>query len=231
MSPAGRRVGKEQRIEVPKTARYLTLGPPGASDVWIVLHGYGQLAGRFLRRFAPIDDETRRIIAPEALSRFYVGNDPGRHGTESVVGATWMTREAREDEIGDYVRYLDLLAERVLREAAREGARDVRLTVLGFSQGVATAARWTTMGRVRPERLILWADFLPPDLDLPAARSSWEGVDVVLVRGDDDRALGNEQLADEEQARLETLGGTVRTVRYAGGHDIEPELLLELARA
>lgn len=231
MSEAGRRVGKEQRIEVPKTARYLTLGPTDATDLWIVMHGYGQLAGRFLRRFAPIDDESRRIVAPEALSRFYVGNDPGRHGPESVVGATWMTREAREDEIGDYVRYLDLLAERVLEEAAGEGQRDVRLTVLGFSQGVATAARWATMGRVTPQRLILWADFLPPDLDLAVARRRWEGVEVVLARGDDDRALGNRQLADEEQARLERLGGTVRTITYAGGHDIEPELLKELARS
>ncbi len=60
MSEAGRRVGKEQRIDVPKTARYLTLGPTDATDLWIVLHGYGQLAGRFLRRFAPIDVETHR---------------------------------------------------------------------------------------------------------------------------------------------------------------------------
>lgn len=230
MSEAGRRVGKEQRIEVPRTARYLTLGPADATDLWIVLHGYGQLAGRFLRRFAPIDDETRRIVAPEALSRFYVGNEPGRHGPESMVGATWMTREAREDEIHDYVRYLDLVAERVLQEAEGEGTDDVRLTVLGFSQGVATAARWTTMGQVAPGRVVLWADFLPPDLDIDAARRRWEGVDVVLVRGDDDRALGNQQLADEERERLGRLGGAVRTMRYAGGHDIEPEPLLELAR-
>jgi len=95
--------GVEHHIEVPRTARYLTLGPGDAADVWIVIHGYGQLAGRFLRRFEPIDDGTRHIVAPEALSRFYVGNEAGRHGQSSKVGATWMTREAREDEITDYV--------------------------------------------------------------------------------------------------------------------------------
>ncbi|MEX2467750.1 MAG: phospholipase [Gemmatimonadota bacterium] len=212
----------EHHIEVPRTARYLTLGPSSTSDVWIVLHGYGQLARRFLRRFTPIDDGTRSIVAPEGASRFYVGNDPGRHGPRSVVGATWMTREDRETEIRDYVRYLDLLGARVVDGAPR-------VTVLGFSQGVATAARWATLGRVRPARLVLWGDFLPPDLDLDLARERWRNTDVVLVRGDDDGALRSEELAAEENARMDSAGLRVRTVRYPGGHDIHEETLVRLA--
>jgi predicted esterase len=229
MSDAGRRVGREHRIEVPKTARYLTLGPPDASEIWIVLHGYGQLASRFLRRFAPVDDESRLIVAPEALNRFYVVNEPGRHGPESVVGGTWMTREAREDEITDYVRYLDRLAERVLAEAEHSGV-EPRLHVLGFSQGVATAARWLTRGEVRPLRVILWGDYLPPDLDVAAAARRWSGVELVLVRGSEDRAVQNERLGREEKARLAEVGHPIRMMRYAGGHDIDSETLVALAR-
>ena len=229
MTDAGRRVGREHRIQVPRTARYLTLGPSDASEIWIVLHGYGQLASRFLRRFAPVDDETRLIVAPEALNRFYVGHEPGRHGAESVVGATWMTREARQDEIGDYVRYLDLLADEVLSgDGADPSAR--RLHVLGFSQGVATASRWVTQGRVRPERLILWGDFLPPDLDVERARSRWAGVEVILVRGDADRSVQNDALQQGEDEQLARLGHPVRTVRYAGGHDIDADTLTALVR-
>lgn len=220
--PSSDPTGVEHHIEVSRTARYLTLGPDTASDVWIVLHGYGQLARRFLRRFEPIDDGSRYIVAPEALSRFYAESEPGRHGPRSVVGATWMTREMREDEITDYVRYLDRLGERVLG-----GHR--RLTVLGFSQGVATACRWAVRGDVRPDRLLLWGDFLPPDLDFEAARERWSEVETVLVRGGEDRALGSETLAGEEAERVEAAGLDLRTVRYDGGHDIDPDTLARLA--
>ncbi|MFL5521990.1 MAG: hypothetical protein ACJ8B6_13695, partial [Gemmatimonadales bacterium] len=52
---------------VPRTARYYTLGPTHGfpRELWFVCHGYGQLAGRFLRQFAPLDDGTRLIVAPE----------------------------------------------------------------------------------------------------------------------------------------------------------------------
>lgn len=214
--------GVAHHIEVPRTARYVTLGPSDAADVWVVLHGYGQLAGRFLRRFEAIDDGSRRIVAPEALSRFYVGNEAGRHGQSSKVGGTWMTREDRQAEIRDYVRYLDILAEHVLAGATK-------VTVLGFSQGVATAARWTTMGAVRPDRLVLWGDFLPPDLDFTAAGRRWRRTDAVLVRGAEDRALSSEKLAGEEADRMADAGLSPRTIRYHGGHDIDRGTLMVLA--
>ncbi|MDX1494920.1 MAG: hypothetical protein R3253_12705, partial [Longimicrobiales bacterium] len=106
---------REHHLAVTKTARYWTLGDEdGAHDVWFVLHGYKQLARRFLRRFEGIDRRRRLIVAPEGLSRFYVRSGGGRHGAESVVGASWMTREERLVEIADYVGYLDRLAEVVL---------------------------------------------------------------------------------------------------------------------
>lgn len=213
-------------LEVTRTARYWVLGGEivAPAELWIVLHGYQQLARRFLRRFEPVADGTRRIVAPEALSRFYTDQAPGRHGPASEVGASWMTREEREVEIADYVRYLDRLAHEVLNPG-------VRLTVLGFSQGVATAARWSVLGRTRPHRLILWGDFVPPDLGAPSAGRAWEGTEVVLVRGDRDGVLANPRLADGEAAWLAQVGAEVRTVRYPGGHDIDQPTLQALASA
>ena len=62
---------EHHHIEVTKTARYFTLGPTGEGlgEIWYVCHGYRQLAGRFIRRFARLNDGSRRIIAPEGLSR------------------------------------------------------------------------------------------------------------------------------------------------------------------
>jgi len=213
----------ERHLEVTRTARYCTLGEGTAphEDVWFVLHGYKQLARRFLRRFVPLDDGTRLIVAPEALSRFYVSDEPGRHGPASVVGATWMTREERDSEIRDYVAYLDRLAAAVLRG-------DERVTVLGFSQGVATAARWVTYGSLRPARIVAWADVLPPDLDLARAAAALADTELVLVRGRSDRSVGEER-AREEVARLTAARIAYRAVAYDGGHDIDAETLGALA--
>jgi predicted esterase len=211
----------EHHLEVTKTARYLTLGDvAGAQDVWIVLHGYKQLARRFLRRFQPIAEPGRLVVAPEALSRFYTSAEPGRHGPSSVVGASWMTREDRLHEIRDYVAYLDQVARAVL-------PLDARVTVLGFSQGTATAARWVTMGSVKVDRLILWAGYLPHDQDLERGARIFSDTELILVRGDEDPGLADE-LAERERDQLESAHIPHRIVRYEGGHEIEPEALLQL---
>jgi predicted esterase len=224
----------EHHLSVERTARYWTLGDSEeVREVWVVLHGYKQLARRFLRRFEGIVAPGRFIIAPEALSRFYISSGGGRHGSGSVVGATWMTREEREHEIEDYVAYLDRLVDTVVPTLGGEGKGDrsdeaPRIVVLGFSQGVATATRWVVQGRVRPARLILWGDFTPPDLDLEPARAALAGVDVTAVRGNQDSAL-SPRLAEEEAVRLHEAGIHVRSVRYEGGHDIDADTLSALA--
>ncbi|MGB1122955.1 MAG: hypothetical protein ACPG08_05475, partial [Flavobacteriales bacterium] len=123
-------------FSVTKTARYFTAGPAiaEANGVLIALHGYGQLPEFFMRRLQPLADAGWAIIAPEGLHRFYL---EGAHGR---VGASWMTKEAREDDIADYVRYLDALS-------AELGLTERRPVLLGFSQGVATASRWVAMGQ------------------------------------------------------------------------------------
>ncbi|MBC7923946.1 MAG: phospholipase, partial [Ferruginibacter sp.] len=121
------------QLTVRRTARYATLGQLNADtrQVWFVLHGYGQLAEYFIRRFDVLDDGHTYVVAPEALSRFYLqgmGEGSGR------VGATWMTREDRLNEIDDYLHYLRTLHQTLVGEGGRW-----RTGLLGFSQGTATA--------------------------------------------------------------------------------------------
>ena len=152
---------QEHTLTTPRTARYFTLGvPERANDLWFVCHGYGQLAARFLERFRPIETGQRCIVAPEGLSRFYLSESP----SERRVGASWMTREDRLHEIDDYVRYLDAVYGALQPRAAK-------VTVLGFSQGTATACRWAALGSARIDRLILWGGEVPPDRSQIAARS------------------------------------------------------------
>ena len=216
---------QEHRISVTRSARYYTSGDGSreVADVWFVLHGYGQLAGRLLRHFESLAGEGRLVVAPEGLSRFYVG-EMSEGAAARKVGASWMTREDRLAEIADYVRYLDAVYATVL--TGRERSR-ARVTVLGFSQGTATACRWLAQGVAHAERLILWGGEIPPDLDLVAARERLARVDLTLVAGRRDEFITPKILARERE-RLTTHGISFRVVQFDGGHEIDERVLREL---
>ncbi|MDQ6717353.1 MAG: hypothetical protein M3Z17_03270, partial [Gemmatimonadota bacterium] len=110
-----------KNIVVPRTARYAVLGEPGPDlkEVWVVCHGYAQLAQRFIERFRSIASIERLIVAPEALSRFYADRGGGFHGPSSQVGASWMTSEDRESEITDCIAYLDAVHDEVFSVVSR----------------------------------------------------------------------------------------------------------------
>jgi predicted esterase len=216
----------EHHLTVARAARYYTAGSPSPalSEVWLVCHGYGQLAQYFLRHFAPLDDGSRLLVAPEGLSRFYLG-EAARSHTEARVGASWMTREDRLNEIRDYVSYLDAVCGRVL-----EGFRsDVRLVGLGFSQGVATVSRWAAMGRTEVDALVLWGERVPPDLDLETVAGRWRGMPLVLVAGTEDPAAPP-AVAEQERQRLAQWGIAAEVVAFQGGHQVEEDTLVEVAR-
>src|SRR5205085_360938 len=104
------RTASEHAIEVPRTARYFLIGDASSTgkELWIVLHGFGQLAADFIEYFATLNDGERVVVAPEALNRYYT-QPISVPSADRKVGATWMTKEFRDAEIADYVRYLDLL--------------------------------------------------------------------------------------------------------------------------
>jgi predicted esterase len=211
----------EHHVTVGRRARYYTLGDAGRSprELWVVCHGYGQLAARFLEHFAPLDDGSRLIVAPEGLSRFYLGTGVG---PDEKVGASWMTRADRLAEIDDYVAYLDA----VHADVGRAGAAP--LHTLGFSQGAATVSRWAVMGRAGPRRLTLWGGELPPDLDLAAAGDVLRGLDLTLVCGRQDPLI-TAKVVDRGAARLAEHRIPHRVIWFDGGHEIDEPTLRRLA--
>ncbi|MDX1673759.1 MAG: hypothetical protein R3314_03060 [Longimicrobiales bacterium] len=227
---------REHHIRVPRTARYRVLGnPSSAREVWFVLHGYRQLAERFVRRFTALPglaEGRRAVVAPEGLSRFYIDPEGGEHGPGSRVGATWMTRADREHEIRDYVEYLDRLAAAVLDPEGRgPEAADARpidggdrgLVVLGYSQGAATASRWVTYGRIRPSELVLWAGGLAVDLDLDQAAAALRGVQVRMLAGAADSWARTR--TTESRRRLERVGVEAEVIEFPGGHVLSADTL------
>jgi predicted esterase len=215
-APERRQQPTEHHLKIRRTARYFQLGEvgPATRDLWIVAHGYGQLASRFITVFDRVAGAECAVVAPEGLSRFYVEREAGDRGAQKV-GASWMTREDRLNEIEDYVAYLDVLHARLV--ASLDLSR-IRLTALGFSQGVATIGRWVTRGHAPVARLIACGGLLPPELgesDYARLRS----LEVILVIGRRDEFAGAELVAGEE-SRLREREVPFRTIWFDGGHEV-----------
>jgi predicted esterase len=221
------RTFEQRHLSVSKTARYAIMGSleEDLTEVWIVCHGHGQLAGRFLSRFLAIERADRLVVAPEALSRYYLAPPiGGPHPPDTPVGANWMTSEDRDFEIADYVSYLDQLHDEIFSVVDRTR---VRLWVLGFSQGTATAARWIARGQVEPDRVVLWAGLLPPELDAQSATRLVRRTPLTIVVGREDEFATPERVA-EQGMRLKNLGVPFTTIRFDGGHEIKPDVLMQL---
>lgn len=172
----------EHNIKIERTARYYTIGELNehTKSIWFVVHGYGQLSQYFIRKFANFVDNETFIVAPEAPSRFYLDEDFKR------VGASWMTRELRQSEIDDNNDYLNILYENLLKDW---DVSAIEINILGFSQGCATVCRWFGAGKIKCNRLLLWAGFFSNGISEVIEPEKLKNVDTYYIYGDKDELL------------------------------------------
>ena len=182
-----------------------------------VLHGYGQLASEVLNGMSRVVDDRRLFIAPEGLSRFYL--DEHRR-----VGASWMTREDRLLEMEDQIDYLNRVHRHVIDE--REVLPQTT-TVLGFSQGVATATRWLARGEIEARRLVLWGASIPPEFLESGAPSALRSVSIATVVGSRDH-LFPEEARENQSQWLEREGLDYEELSFEGGHRFDDDTLTRL---
>lgn len=205
--------------------RYFRLGEIHAQTqaVWFVLHGYGQLAQYFLPKFRGLVSHNICVIAPEGLSHYYLEDASSRSKTGNTrVGASWMTRENRLMDIENYLTYLDSVFK---REVGNN--KNLAITILGFSQGAATASRWGLSTSIYFRRLILWAGILPGDMDFEKGRPLLKQKDVTVVYGKNDPFLNESRFA-EMKTLAEKLELTPHHIIFDGAHEIHEPTLLSL---
>jgi predicted esterase len=227
-------VGAEIRLReraTARTARYAMVGaePANARRIWIALHGYGMLAARFLRAFDGIVPADTCVVAPEALSRFYIEMPRPDGGHLQKVGATWLTRESRDSEIADAHAWLDLVHDEVVGESTAGQGRAPQVAVLAFSQGVATAMRWIAHGRVAPAQFVAWAGGVAQDVDRAAFQARMHAVEMLLVTGDAD-PFATPTNRSGIMAALAGMDVPHRAVSFAGAHHLDTPLLGTLLR-
>lgn len=209
----------KKKIKVTYEAEYCLSHEPtfDESEIWVVFHGYGQLAEFFIRKFTPFDSENRLFLAPEATNYSYLKDYQGR------VGANWMTSHERELAIENNQRYLDQLVNELLEKFENPLA----VNVFGFSQGVATATRWASRWNGNVNKFILWAGGFAHDLDLKVSNEKFEKTEFISVLGDQDEFVNSEIL--KKQGELEkALRKEVKKITFKGGHIIDSEVLSQI---
>jgi len=206
----------KKSLQFPYEAPYfLSHEPTGKEqEVWIVLHGYGQLAEFFIRKFIPFSSPNQLFIAPEGTNHAYLQEFQGR------VGANWMTSYNRETAIANNHRFLNQLIEELLSKFTQLP----RIHLLGFSQGAATATRWASEWSGTIDSLVLWGGGFAHDIELNLAKQKFVHTAVFLVYGTEDKLITEESKKRQEELLL-TLGKPSNVLTYAGGHEINPSLL------
>ncbi|MEY4604919.1 MAG: hypothetical protein RIT43_2211 [Bacteroidota bacterium] len=197
-----------QKFQFKKTYRYETYGDQNASVLLYVLHGYGQLAPFFIRKFIPL--ENAYIVAPEGMHRFYL------NGTSGRVGASWMTKEEREDDISDNIQWLNALNKEICSRGSYQ-----KIIVLGFSQGGATAARWFNSTEMHADHLVMWSSVFPPDISKEKFVKPGDTRNFFVIGTNDAYFSGDAY--DEAITFYSCLNFEVIT--YSGDHNIHTETL------
>ena len=212
---------KEKNITISKTARYYTLGDisDNTNEVWFVFHGYGQLAQYFIKKFEAIKKTNNIIVAPEALNLFYWQGFTGR------VAASWMTKEKREIEIIDNVNFLNTVFQDVIAGLQKN---NVKVNVLAFSQGTATACRWIIKSKIKIDNLFLWADKFPHDIDYSENKDFINTFNSYFVIGDKDEFLSVNQI-EKHKNEIEEKGIKTRLISFEGKHEIPEQELKKIS--
>lgn len=182
-------------------------------NVWIVFHGIGYLSKYFLKYFDELNPTENYIIAPQAPSKYYLGNEY-KH-----VGASWLTKENTKTEIENNLNYLNSVLEEEMIPA------HCNVIVFGYSQGVSMAARWVARSKFVCQQLVLYAGGIPHELKAMDFQHLGNSTRITIIIGNQDEYLTDEVLAKERKKSNDVFKGRAKELIFDGGHVVKKELL------
>lgn len=183
-------------------------------EIWLIIHGYGQLAGRFIEKFHPLLQPEVAVVVPEAMQRFYL------EGAQGKIGASWMTREDRETDIADNHHYLNQVVEEIRRVIKVEPIWHI----LAFSQGTATVCRWLAQSNIDVTSLTLWAGMWPEDVKGEDLSSKLKSSKCYWILGKDDPYYDADMLK-KQQSLLDSWQLNPEVISFEGGHHMDSPTL------
>lgn len=171
----------------------------GEDRLLIGFHGYAETAEVNMAELQKIPGIGEwSLVSIQALHPFYIRGD-------SVIAASWMTRQDRDLAIADNLAYVRSVI------AALPPSR--ALVFLGFSQGAAMAYRAAAWAHQAAGVIALGGD-VPPDVK---ADASAKLPPVLVARGERDDWFTDEKLK-KDLSYLEATT-TVRSLVFDGGHE------------
>ena len=210
---------EKKNISISKKARYFQLGKISeqTKTIWFVFHGYGMLSQYFIKKFKSLKNNQTVIISPEALSRFYIGENYDR------VGASWITKEDKINDIDDNNNYLNSLFQSTTKNI---NLNSINIHVLGFSQGGATACRWILNSSIKINSLALWGADIPIDCLSENNRGKWNQFKTTLIVGKRDEFISDENKKEFTKI-LNAYNLDYELIEYNGTHKIIEEVLID----
>tara|TARA_R110002033_G_scaffold38565_2_gene78005 strand:+ start:472 stop:1119 length:648 start_codon:yes stop_codon:yes gene_type:complete len=210
---------KEKQILYTTANTYSTINELNekTKNVWIVFHGIGFLSRYFIKYFNDLPKEENYIIAPQAPSKYYLNKD------FKYVGASWLTKENTVLETTNVLNYMDNLF------ASEKIPAHCQLIVLGFSQGVSIATRWTARSKICLDQLILYAGGIPEELtpvDFKFLLA--KNAKIKLVLGNKDEFISESRLQREKEKLKSLFNGKAELIKFDGGHEIKKDILISL---
>ena len=208
---------QQHHLSVSIKASYYTLNELSdeTERVWVVFHGYGQLAEYFIKKFEGLDPEKNFIIAPQGLSKYYLDGVYGR------VGASWMTKEDRLTEIDNQYSYIDAVL-------SQYDTSEKQLIYFGFSQGTATMGRYAAHAKIPFKKMIIWAGTFPPDTDPKDWQYLNGSVEIHYYTSREDKYFKEEMIDNQNKVLKAAMNREPELHWYEGGHRVIPEVVATL---
>jgi predicted esterase len=201
------------------TALYLKYANNNADlkNIWVIFHGYGQLSEDFFKSFDLLTTGDNLLLFPQGLSKFYL------KGVGKQVGASWMTSHERETDISNYISYLNQIYEREVKPIRK----DIKLNLLGFSQGGHTVSRWINKCGISYNKLVIWGSSLAYEISKEDIKAKFSSGTNVIVIGDKDRFFDEEKVILKKR-HYSKIEFDYQLIEYEGGHEILPDVLKKI---
>ena len=203
----------EQQISYTHSNTYSTLNrlSKKTKNVWMAFHGMGHLSRYFIKHFECLNAEENYIIAPQAPSKYY------QDKRFKYVGASWLTKENTAIEKENVLRYIDAVWE---HEKKQWQGLDIKVILIGYSQGVSIVSRWAAKGKIQCEQLVLHSGGIPVELTPAHFNYLNTSTKVLYLYGNKDQYF-NEARNTEEQLKGNRLFGDRLEVKVFNGiHEV-----------
>lgn len=209
----------EKEVSYSITNSYSTLNAltNKTKNIWFVCHGIGYLSRYFIRFFDSLNTDENYIIAPQASSKYYL------KGEYKHVGASWLTRENTQKEIGNVMRNLNAVYD------AETIPEHINFYILGFSQGVSIAMRWIARYKIPCTKLIIYAGSIPTELTTEDfSFINYNSTEILNVVGTEDEYFTPERMKLEVQKMDTLFSNNYKIITFKGGHQVQHDVLQEL---